>query len=564
MGLLLAASVSVRSQEAAAPVPPTSAPVVAEPVAPSAAPTAPETTPAAPAASFLPHGQFDTATQNWADGWSRGSEGSMTWELEDGQHFIRLVSQQAGQLVAVSQTAPIPAGVKGIDSAIRFRTAGVKFGASFSCDARVLFKFLDAGGQEVGPAPGASVFDSHASAWTVLQKGFLVPDGAAQIAVTLCLNKPASGTLDVQSVSLSPMSDADVQAIVMAPAIAAQKLAADQAEVDRMLALPPKTLELKVSGNKLVTADGTVVTLQGVNVESLEWVAKGENVLRTTKVALEDWKANVIRLPVYDGFWFGQGKPPQSTSNDPDAYRQLVDNVVKMAAGQGAYVVLDLHRFHAPEDRDVAFWKDAAARYKNNPAVLFDLFNEPGGISWDIWKNGGEVDDKAKNSTEIRSYQSPGMQGLLDTVRATGAKNIVIAGGLGSAYDLGGITQGFALEDKTGNGIMYSVHFYNWHKNWEKHFLFLADQYPLYVGEFGADIKKMPFVPANQQEDPYTWVPDAIGMVQKYHLNWTAFSLHPKSTPVLISNWDYAPTPFWGVFIKDALAGKQFDMTHER
>ena len=69
----------------------------------------------------------------------------------------------------------------------------------------------------------------------------------------------------------------------------------------------------------------------------------------------------------------------------------------------------------------------------------------------------------------------------------------------------------------------------------------------------------MSFVPANQQENPLTWMPDALGMIQKYQLNWTAFSLHPAATPVLIKDWTYEPTPFFGAFVKDALAGKKFE-----
>jgi hypothetical protein len=526
--------------------------------------------PAAPPAqnsapSFVPNGNFELATKtpNLPDGWTIGKDGAVTWEAENGRHFIRLLSQQPGQLVQVSQAVPIPAGVKGIDFSARFRTANVKFGTSFLDDARARFQFLDAAGNTVKGEAGDAIFDNHVHDWTDITKHFLVPDGAVQINVMLCLNKAASGTLDVEEVDLAPMSEADVQAMVMAPVLAAQKATADDAEVQRLLALPPKTAEIKVSGSQLVTASGTDVWLQGVNVPSMEWSAKGENVLRSVKVALEDWKANCIRLPVNDNFWFGRGRAPQ-TSNDQEAYRQLVDQAVKMAAGQGAYVVLDLHLYHAPEQNAADFWKDAAARYKNNPAVLFDIFNEPTGIGWDVWKNGGAVQTKQKGGLPPIVTQSVGMQGLVDAVRSTGAHNIIIAGGVGNAYDLQGILQGFALDDKTGNGIMYAVHFYNWHKNWEKHFLGLVGKYPLFVGETGADIKKMPFIPGNQQEDPYTWAPDAIGLIQKDHLNWTAFSLHPKASPVLILNWNYDLSPFWGQFVKDALAGKQFEMKKER
>ena len=49
-----------------------------------------------------------------------------------------------------------------------------------------------------------------------------------------------------------------------------------------------------------------------------------------------------------------------------------------------------------------------------------------------------------------------------------------------------------------------------------------------------------------------------LGVIQKHRLNWTAFSFHPKCGPNVIKDWDYTPTEFWGVFVKQALAGKQF------
>jgi hypothetical protein len=55
-----------------------------------------------------------------------------------------------------------------------------------------------------------------------------------------------------------------------------------------------------------------------------------------------------------------------------------------------------------------------------------------------------------------------------------------------------------------------------------------------------------------------------IGLIHKYKLNWTGFSFHPKCAPCAILDWNYTPTPYWGVFVKDALAGKQFDVKRMR
>ena len=61
--------------------------------------------------------------------------------------------------------------------------------------------------------------------------------------------------------------------------------------------------------------------------------------------------------------------------------------------------------------------------------MLFDLFNEPypdnnqdTTAAWTCWKNGGTCSGM--------SYQAAGMQTLVNTVRATGATNVIMLGGV--------------------------------------------------------------------------------------------------------------------------------------
>lgn len=303
----------------------------------------------------------------------------------------------------------------------------------------------------------------------------------------------------------------------------------------------------------------------------METLPGDTQVIKSTQLGIDDWKANAVRLPVKEEFWFGRN-PIQKDGGQ--AYRDHIDQCVMIAANRGAYLILDLHRFRAPKAEHAEFWKAAAGHFKDHPAVLFDLFNEPHGISWEIWRDGGFVGEKSgadesafltdEDKKKNQGFESIGMQALVDAVRSTGAKNIVIAGGLGWSFDLSGITEGHALEDKTGNGIMYAWHVYNWHKGWEKAVLAAAAKYPILVGEVGADVKKMDFIPLDAQEDPFTWVPDMLGFIQKHRLNWTAWCFHPKATPVMISDWKYTPTPFWGVFAKEAFSGKKFEMKRTR
>jgi hypothetical protein len=501
--------------------------------------------------------------------WHASEAGHIEVLKEEDRSYVRMSVEKPDQLVQITQTISLPHDAKGLIVRVRFRNENVKFGkGGWLCDARARFRFYDAKGQPTKEKLRDIIFDSHAQQWSVISRDYLVPDDAVSFKVNLCLNRPASGTLDIDEIQVIEMSPKHYQELENLRLEAEAKKAAeklkeleDQQIIESMLKAEPKTRQLGVYGNRLINSDHEQVILQGVNVPSLEWSAKGEKIHRSIKVALKDWQANTIRLPVSHSFWFGNGKDKQK-SNDQEAYRQIVDEVIAMAAGEGAYVILDLHSFGAPQEFARTFWLDAATRYANNPAVLFDLYNEPHGISWDLWRNGGEKE--VKKAGKMRTVQVVGMQSLVETVRATGAKNIIIAGGISYAYNLSGVLDGYALQDPGGYGLMYATHFYNWHGGWEKNFLKVAEKYPVLVGEFGADKKKMSFIPANKQEDPYTWMPDALGMIQKYNLNWTAFSLHPKATPVLIKDWSYEPTDFFGAFIQQALSGKRFEVERMR
>ena len=248
---------------------------------------------------------------------------------------------------------------------------------------------------------------------------------------------------------------------------------------------------------------------------------------------------------------------------------------MKLCAARGAWLILDLHRFGAPKPEHVEFWKDAAARYKNNPAVLFELFNEPHGISWPVWRNGGNLKGPENTNTDVNVVEnkektageiSTGMQALVDAVRSTGASNVVLAGGLDWSYNLSGVLNGYALNDSSGNGIGYVWHNYPWKSGWQANGLVVAEQYPIILTEVG-NIRKwedFSFIGEKERRPLEGWPEDMLGCIQKYRLNWTGFSFHPRCGPMVISDWDYTPTPYWGAYVKDALAGKTFEMKKMR
>ena len=524
---------------------------------------------AQPDGSLVSNGNFeaDKNADKWPDDWGRLTNGG--WESEGDNHFLRITAPEPGKLNSLYRLFDLPAATKALELKWRQRITDLKPGKEAWFDARIMMNFKDAAGNKVEGGPGAPYTRGSTNGWVAKSAQFLVPENALTLEFMPCLFQVEKGTFDLDDISLKPMD----AAILAASAKAAEESA-------KKALVPPEApnkakwpQELHVAGNQILSADGKPVWLQGVNVVSLEWNPLGERVLRSALTAIEEWKSNVIRLPVKEEYWFGKSAGQKDRGA---AYRELVDQIITLVANRGAYVLLDLHRFGAPKKAHADFWKDAAARYKNHPAVLFDLFNEPHDISWEVWKNGGFVPDKNTPADEdnfltpeekaqnAKGYHSIGHQALIDAARSGGAKNIVLVGGLDWAYDLSGIAKGFALDDKTGNGIVYNTHIYAGKRDWPGKVLCIADKHPILVGEVGANTKKFTFIPAADQEDATTWVPKVLGFIQKYKLHWTAFSFHPGAAPVLIKDWDYTPTPEWGAPAKEALAGKKFEMTGMR
>ncbi len=504
--------------------------------------------------------ETDANADNWPDGWPHPKTGG-SWLAEEGNHFIRMSAVEPGKLTMLYLEIPLPAGTSALEVSWRWRLTEVKPGEKPWFDARFMMEFMDAARAKIGPSPSPQYGKGTTKGWVEKKTAFLVPEGARILKFMPSLFQVASGTMDLDDIVIKPTGTAELEA--------AAKLRAEEAalryvapETDNRAKWP---LELRVQGNRLVDPSGKEVWLQGLNAGNLETLPHDKQVVKSAVVGIDEWKANAIRLPVKEEFWFGRSVYQKDGGAE---YRATVDQIVTLAANRGAYLILDLHRFRAPKAEHAEFWKDAAARYKNHPAVLFDLFNEPHGISWQVWRDGGFVGEKKgtdesaflteEEKKKNQGFESVGMQALIDAVRSTGAKNIVIAGGLGWAGDLSGVTEGYELKDPEGNGIMYSWHQYNWHKGWARTVLQAAAKYPIFVGEVGADTKKMDFIPHDIQEDPYTWVPDMLGFIQKHRLNWTAWCFHPGASPRMLLDWDYTPTPFWGQQAKDALGGKQF------
>jgi hypothetical protein len=334
-------------------------------------------------------------------------------------------------------------------------------------------------------------------------------------------------------------------------------------------------LPLKAVGTRILNSRDEPVLLRGVNAASLEWTSNGEgHILQSVQTAIRDWGVNIVRLPLAQDRWFGKG-PEQK--DEGMAYRALVRQLVDACATQNCYIVLDLHwsdcgewgtniaQHSMPDQNSVTFWKDCAAAYRNHPAVIYDLYNEPHDVTWEVWLKGGTITDKpnTRRGGPPRTFDAVGMQQLLDTVRGTGANNLVIAGGLDWAYDFSGILAGRQLADPGGNGVLYANHAYNnkGHsvETWIARMEAAAAQLPVIVAEYGGSggprRRTGRFGVPGGGPAGDDWLLHVMQALQDHHWSWIAWDFHPAAGPTLITGWEYTPTPDFGVFVQQALAG---------
>jgi hypothetical protein len=313
-------------------------------------------------------------------------------------------------------------------------------------------------------------------------------------------------------------------------------------------AYPPP---LHVEGNRLKNGEGETVRLTGLSLPSMGW-ATGENDERNASFVMENWNVNFIRLTIRPMFWYGE---EWYQNGNGSGYRNKIAELVEQVASKGKYIMLDLHEYEAVTERQVKWWEEIASIYGNHPAVIFGLLNEPHTTSWEIWRNGGFYGNPDNPSYTV------GHQYLLEKIRATGAKNICVAGGLDWAYSYKGFLEGnYPLTEPAqnpGDGIMYDTHIYplkGYKENWDDNVGMILDKFPVLVGEFGHfGVRFDWFDDSGHFVEPYIWNNQMMNWITRNELSYAGWCFHTSSTPAMLINNDFAVTPHSGLYQKENL-----------
>ena len=233
-----------------------------------------------------------------------------------------------------------------------------------------------------------------------------------------------------------------------------------------------------------------------------------------------------------------------------EEYQKALDQVISWASAFGAYTLLDLQWLDAervyggnrnfvaplPNPESVELWTTLARRYAGEPAVLYDLFNEPhdrlDDDPYPLNKEDGTTYPPGQRRVTMKEWQ-PWARKLTQAIRSENPDALVFVGGTNWAYDLRGMPMD--LEN-----IVYSTHVYsNKGNDWAEAFGNLSKQVPVFAGEFGG----------NETPGDLDFVQRLIEYLEELEIGWTAWSW--SDSPFLVTR--FAPTGF-GRVVQQALA----------
>jgi len=220
-----------------------------------------------------------------------------------------------------------------------------------------------------------------------------------------------------------------------------------------------------------------------------------------------DWNANIVRFQIIQDKLVGVNGQVFSA-----AYMQDIRTVTDYALSIGLQVVLNAQTEVSsgfprneplPTQATRSFWQHIMTYYKNNPRVIFDLFNEPRQCTWSQWH--------------------AAMQGLLGYVRHAGASNTVWVEGRWWGSTLAGVPL------LHGTGIVYSFHHPGspWpsqapvtRRTWDRAFGNLARRgIPVVDGEF------VNYSGGYHWKNPAVMVPRYLLYLTAHHIGMTAWTL---------------------------------------
>ncbi|MFI2429311.1 cellulase family glycosylhydrolase [Streptomyces sp. NPDC018955] len=224
--------------------------------------------------------------------------------------------------------------------------------------------------------------------------------------------------------------------------------------------------QLHVCGVHLCNQYDRPIQLRGMSTHGIQWFSQCYTDASLDALA-NDWRSDLLRISMYvqeDGY-----------ETDPAGFTRRVNGLVDMAEARGMYAVIDFHTLTPGDpnfnlDRAKTFFASVAARNAGKKNVIYEIANEPNGVSW----------------AGIKSYAEQ----VIPVIRAADPDAVVIVGTRG--WSSLGVSDGSSESEVVANpvdatNIMYAFHFYAAsHKDTYRATVSrAASRLPLFVSEFG-------------------------------------------------------------------------------
>ncbi|SDL01409.1 cellulase family glycosylhydrolase [Streptomyces indicus] len=224
--------------------------------------------------------------------------------------------------------------------------------------------------------------------------------------------------------------------------------------------------QLKVCGVYLCNQYNRPIQLRGMSTHGIQWFNKCYNNASLDALA-NDWKSDLFRIAMYvqEGGY----------ETDPAGFTSRVNSLVDMAEARGMYAMIDFHTLTPGDpnfnlERAKTFFASVAARNADKKHVIYEIANEPNGVSW----------------ATIKSYAEQ----VIPVIRAADPDAVVIVGtrGWSSLGVSDGSNESEVIADPVdATNIMYAFHFYaaSHQDNYRAAVSRAASKLPLFVTEFG-------------------------------------------------------------------------------
>ncbi len=224
--------------------------------------------------------------------------------------------------------------------------------------------------------------------------------------------------------------------------------------------------QLRVCGVNLCNQYNRPIQLRGMSTHGIQWFGRCYNDNSLNALA-NDWKSDLFRVAMY--------VQEQGYETNPTGFTNQVNSLVDMATARGMYAMIDFHILTPGDpnynlERAKTFFRAVATRNASKNNVIYEIANEPNGVSW----------------ASIKSYAEQ----VIPVIRAADPDAVIIVGT--RAWSSLGVSEGSNESEIVNNpvnatNIMYAFHFYAAsHKdNYRTVVARAATRLPLFVTEFG-------------------------------------------------------------------------------